>query len=177
MKLRRQLASRSRKGELHKLSDGQALTSVFSRMLFVALLLLSANLNMPKTVGAIDKNPGARRSRAGADLARRQSQAAKSAGSADIRGVFARPASCVSTAAASAAPVADAAAAAAIVAAALATNISTPYQMPLFNRVEEGASANPHQPKEPASAPNGVRVYVACTPRPGLDPQPPLCLA
>ena len=177
MKLRRQLASRSRNGELHKLSDGQALTSVFSRMLFVALLLLSANLNMPKTVGAIDKHPGARKSRAGADLARRQSQAAKSAGSADIRGVFARPASCVSTAAASAAPVADAAAAAAIVAAALATNISTPYQMPLFNRVEEGASANPHQPKEPASAPNGVRVYVACTPRPGLDPQPPLCLA
>ena len=95
-------------------------------MLFVALLLLSANLNMPKTVGAKDKHPGARKSRAGADLARRQSQAAKSAGSADIRGVFARPASCVSTAAASAAPVADAAAAAAIVAAALATNISTP---------------------------------------------------
>ena len=128
-------------------------------MLFVALLLLSANLNMPKTVGAKDKHPGARKSRAGADLARRQSQAAKSAGSADIRGVFARPASCVSTAAA------------------FATNISTPYQTPLFNRVEEGASANPPHPEVPASAPNGVRVYVACTPRPGLDPQPPLCLA
>ena len=60
-------------------------------MLLVALLLLSANLNMPKTVGSTDKIPGARKSRAGADQARLRDKAAKSAGGrSDIRGAFAR---------------------------------------------------------------------------------------
>ena len=62
-------------------------------MLLVALLFLSANLNMPKRVGDTDKNPGARKSRAAADQARQRAQAAKSAGGSDIRGAFTRGAS------------------------------------------------------------------------------------
>ena len=45
---------------------------------------------MPKTVGAKDKNPGARKSRAAADQARQRTQAAKSVGGSEIRGAFTR---------------------------------------------------------------------------------------
>ena len=176
MKLRRQLASRSRNGELHKLSDGQALTSVF--------------------VNALRGSPSPFCEPQHAQDGRRQRQAP---GCAQVSGrCRPGPASIPSCQECgqrrhprSVCPTRQ-----------LRLHrrrlrrtsrrcrscrrhrrrrprhqhLDT-YPAPLFNRVEEGASANPHQPKEPASAPNGVRVYVACTPRPGLDPQPPLCLA
>lgn len=64
---------------------GKAITKK-ARLHFRMLLLSSPSpfceLNMVQTVGAMDKAPGARKSRAPADQARQRAQAAKSAGGA-----------------------------------------------------------------------------------------------
>ena len=63
---------------MHKKADAR----LHFRMLLLSSPSPFCELNMVQTVGAMDKAPGARKSRAPADQARQRAQAAKSAGGA-----------------------------------------------------------------------------------------------
>ena len=64
--------------KMHKKADAR----LHFRMLLLSSPSPFCELNMVQTVGAMDKAPGARKSRAPADQARQRAQAAKSAGGA-----------------------------------------------------------------------------------------------